>query len=66
MYDHQQSQSAVAAWWDVGSAEQVAAALEAVARRVRDGSLPVGEVDAGAGESAAVAAALAALLGVKR
>jgi hypothetical protein len=48
------------------SPDYIAWALEEVARRVRDGSLVVGEIEVGSGESAAVAAALAALLGVRR
>jgi hypothetical protein len=46
-------------------AEMIASALESVAYRVRAGELDVGSIDARASDAAAVAAALAALLGVR-
>lgn len=45
--------------------EAAARALEVLARRVRDGELPLPGYDPGLGDAAAVAAALAALLGAR-
>ena len=48
------------------SPESAALALEALARRVRSGELPLSGFSPGMGEAAALAAALAALLSVRR
>ena len=49
----------------VGRASEAAEALEMLARRVRSGELTVPEFDGRMGESAALVAALAAVLGVR-
>ena len=46
--------------------EAAAAALETLARRIRDGELPIPGYAPGMGDAAALAAALASLLGLRR
>ena len=51
---------------ETGGAEAAASVLESLARRVRDGELTLSGYSPDMGEPAALAAALAALLGVRR